>query len=393
MTRISASPALARLRILDLTRVRAGPTCVRQFADFGADVIKVEDTGEGDYARRLGVEAGQTSTYFRAINRNKRSIQLDLKQEAGRAIFLRLVQGAQVVVESFRPGVVDRLGVGYAEASSRNPAIVYCSISGYGQTGPNRDLAGHDLNYLALAGVLDQIGTAGGPPALSNLQIADLLGGGLSAAMGILAALVEARATGRGRHLDVAMTDASFAHQYFALHALSTWGKVPARGTDLLTGGVPCYQVYPAGDGRYLAVGALEPKFWQSLCAAIGRPDLVGQQFATGAAGIAAQAELQAVFSGRTQAEWVEALRGVDCCVTPVLTLAEAMQDAQFRSRGMVLGETLAEAQFGPAVRLSGAEFPAPKGAPAQGEHSKEVLREAGFEEEEIASLASQGVI
>ncbi len=384
---------LSGVRVLDLTRLLPGPVCTLHLADFGADVVKIEDTGEGDYARNLGVKPGETSVYFRAINRNKRSLTLDLKAAAGRAAFLRLTRTAQVVVESFRPGVVDRLGVGYAAVRAINPAVVYCSISGYGQTGPNRDLAGHDLNYLALAGVLDQIGNAGGPPALSNLQIADLLGGALTAAMGILAALVEARTTGQGRYLDVAMADASFAHQYFALHALAAWGHLPARGTDLLTGGVPCYQVYATQDGRYLAVGALEPKFWRALCEALECPELVQQQFASGEGGAATQAQLSALFATRTQAEWVRQLRGVDCCVTPVLTLEEAMREPQFTSRDMILGNTPQERQFGPALRFSDFTPAAPRRAPQQGEQSEEILREAGFSPDEILALRASGAV
>jgi len=383
---------LSGIRVLDLTRLLPGPVCTLHLADFGADVIKVEDTGEGDYARKLGVKPGEASVYFRAVNRNKRSLTLDLKLPRGRDAFLRLAETAAVVVESFRPGVVDRLGVGYEAVRQRNPAVVYCSISGYGQTGPNRDVAGHDINYLALAGVLDQIGTAGGPPALCNLQIADLLGGALTAAMGILAALVEARGSGQGRYLDVAMADASFAHQYFALHALASCGQVPPRGTDLLTGGVPCYQTYATRDGRHMAVGALEPKFWRALCEAIALPDLIQQQFATGEKGAAVRAELSACFGEHTQAEWVEKLHGVDCCVTPVLTLAEAMVHPQFTSRDMVLGETPQDRQFGPAVRFSEADFPAPRAAPRQGEHSEEILLAAGFSAEEIASLTREEV-
>ncbi len=392
---LSSGPAarpgpLQGIRVLDLSRLLPGPVCSLHLADFGAEVIKVEDPGEGDYARKLGVAPGQTSTYFRAINRGKRSICLDLKTPAGRDAFLRLASQAAVVLESFRPGVVDRLGVGYADVASRNPAVVYCSLTGWGQTGPNREVAGHDLNYLALAGVLDQIGEAGRPPALSNLQIADLLGGALTAAMGILAALVQARSTGQGRHIDVAMADAAFAHQYFALHALATYGRVPPRGSDLLTGAVPCYRVYPTADGRYLAVGALEPKFWRALCTAIDQTELLPAQFATGAAGHAAQTALTEVFASRTQAQWVEALRGIDCCVTPVLTLEEALRDEQFLSRGMVLGNDPENLQFGPALRFSESAPLQPGPAPAQGEHTREVLQEAGFSAAEIAALAGE---
>ena len=271
------------VRVLDLSRLLPGPVCTLHLADLGADVVKVEDTGAGDYARSLGLaptgdgSAGSDapSAFFRMVNRNKRSLALDLKASAGRDAFLRLAQRADVIVESFRPGVVDRLGVGYAAVAALNRRIVYCSISGYGQTGPYRDRAGHDINYLGYAGVLDQTGISDGPPALSNLQVADLLGGAMNASTAILAALFGASRTGNGSHVDVAMTEGSLAHNIFALHAIETLGHVQARGADLLTGGVPCYGVYATQDGRYLAVGALEGKFWRALCEAIDRPDLV----------------------------------------------------------------------------------------------------------------------
>ncbi len=253
--------------MLDLTRLLPGPVCTLYLADLGADVIKVEDTGAGDYARNLGNRPGTVSAFYRAVNRNKRSIALDLKDARGRDAFLALAKDADVIVEGFRPGVVAALGVDYDAVAAINPRIVYAAISGYGQTGPRAHFAGHDINYLAHAGVLDQIGAHGGPPALCNLQIADLLGGAASAAIGLLAALLGAHRTGRGRYVDVAMADASLAHNIFALHALEQWGRVLPRGADLLTGGVPCYGVYPTQDGRWLAVGALEEKFWQALCA------------------------------------------------------------------------------------------------------------------------------
>ena len=298
------------VRVLDLSRLLPGPVCTLHLADLGADVVKVEDTGAGDYARSLGLAptgdgrapSDAPSAFFRMVNRNKRSLALDLKATAGRDAFLRLAQRADVIVESFRPGVVDRLGVGYAAVAALNPRIVYCSITGYGQTGPYRDRPGHDINYLGYAGVLDQTGTSGGPPALSNLQVADLLGGAMNASTAILAALFGASRTGNGSHVDVAMTEGSLAHNIFALHAIETFGHAQPRGGDLLTGGVPCYGVYATQDGRYLAVGALEGKFWRALCEALDRPDLVAGQLATGRAGAcgaaAAGGDLRAANAG-----------------------------------------------------------------------------------------------
>ena len=384
---------LQGIRVLDLTRLLPGPVCTLYLADLGANVIKVEDTGPGDYARNLGNRPGTFSAFYRAVNRNKRSIALNLKDERGRDAFLALAKRADVIVESFRPGVVAALGVGYDTVGAINPRIVYAAISGYGQSGPRAHLAGHDINYLGYAGVLDQTGARDGPPTLCNLQIADLLGGAASAAIALLAALVGAQRTGRGRYVDVAMTDASLAHNIFALHALEQWGGVLPRGTDLLTGGVPCYGIYPTRDGRWLAVGALEPKFWDALCAEIERPDLVAGQFALGEDGRRVRVELERVFAAATFAEWKARMAAVDCCVTPIATLDEAMADPQFAAREMVLKRTDGSREYAPPFKVSGHAFSVSRLAPAQGEHSAEILREAGYSATDIEALAATGVV
>jgi alpha-methylacyl-CoA racemase len=379
--------------VLDLTRLLPGPVCTLYLADLGADVIKVEDTGAGDYARNLGSRPGGVSAFFRSVNRNKRSIALNLRDPRGRTAFLALARSADVVVESFRPGVVATLGVDYDTVAAINPRIVYAAISGYGQSGPRAHVAGHDINYLGYAGVLDQTGTRDGPPALCNLQIADLLGGAATAAVALLAALVGAQRTGRGRYVDVAMSDASLAHNIFALHALEQWGRVVPRGEDLLTGGVPCYGVYPTRDGRWLAVGALEEKFWQALCAAITRPDLVAGQFALGEEGARIRAELERVFAEGTLAEWTARFATVDCCVTPVATLDEALTDQQFAAREMVRERGDGSHEYAPPFKLSGYAFAVTREAPRQGEHSFALLREAGLDETDIAPLVADGVV
>src|SRR5215831_3454253 len=309
---------LAGLRVLDLTRLLPGPACTLYLADLGADVVKIEDLAAGDYARGLGTRAGTVSAFYRAVNRNKRSAAIDLKRPEGLAAFLALARRADAIVESFRPGVVASLGIDYPAVAADNPRVVYVSISGYGQDGPRAGAAGHDINYLGYAGVLDQTGTRGGPPALCNLQIADLLGGAASAAIALLAALVGAQRNGEGRYIDVAMADASLAHNIFALHALTQWGRTLPRGRDLLTGGVPCYGVYGTQDGRWLAIGALEDKFWQALCTALDRPDLSPLAFAPGAEGERVRRDLEAIFAAAPLAHWVERLDSSDCCVTPV---------------------------------------------------------------------------
>lgn len=386
------SKPLAGLRVLDLTRLLPGPVASQHLADLGADVVKIEDTGEGDYARTMGARTGETSAFFKLVNRNKRALRLDLKQPEGVAVFRRLTLSADVVIEGFRPGVMDKLGIGYAALAAINPRIVFCSISGYGQDGPYAQRAGHDINYIGYAGVLDQIGAAGGPPVVPNFQIGDLLGGALAPLVGLLAAVIDARATGRGRHVDVAMTDAVFAHAVFQLAGLLARLAPPPRGADLLSGGVPCYGVYATADGRHMAVGALEKKFWELLCDTLGRADLKPFHLAFGAKGEKAKQALAAVFAGQPQSHWIEKFAGVDCCVTPVLTIAEALDNEQLQARGMVI-EADGMPQFAPPWKLSDFDFAIERSAPAPGQHSDEILREAGFDADAIDKLREQGII
>ncbi len=383
---------LHSIRVLDLTRLLPGPLATQHLADYGAEVIKIEDTGAGDYARTMGAMHGDTSFFYQIVNRNKRSLRLDLKQDAGRAVLLRLIETADVLIEGFRPGVMARLGLDYPTLAAVNPRLVYASITGYGQDGPYAQRAGHDLNYIGYAGVLDQIGVAGGPPAIPNLQIGDLLGGTLSALVGVLVALIDARVSGRGRHVDVAMTDAAFAHAIFPLVEVLAHGRAAPRGEDLLTGGVPCYGVYETADARHMAVGALEEKFWHLVCDTLGRPELKRAHLATGREGAQARDEIAAIFRTRTQAEWVAVFDGVDCCVTPVLRLEESLEDRHLAARGMVV-ESGGVRQFGPPVRLSEFDAGAPRPAPAVGADTDELLAGIGLSADEIARLHAQGVV
>jgi len=383
---------LTGVRVLDLTRLLPGPVATLHLADMGADVIKIEDHAAGDYARILGDGPDGVSVFFRSVNRNKRGLRLDLKQAQGREVLLRLARAADIVVESFRPGVSDKLGIGYEALRAVNPKIVYCAITGYGQTGPLAMAAGHDLNYIGFAGVLDQIGIDGGQPAIPNLQVGDLLGGAMTAVMGILAALFDAQRTGQGRLVDVAMSEAVLAHNLFPLFALQTAGAVPARGGDILSGGDAGYGVYATADGRYMAVAPLEQKFWQVFCEAIGRPDWQARHGARGAAAAALRRELVELFASRSQAYWRDFFANVDCCVTPVLDVAEALEHPQFRARGMVV-QADGLTQYAPPVKLSGWVFAVDRAAPSPGEHSEEILRESGFGEQEIAALKAASVI
>lgn len=389
-------PPLAGLRVLDLTRLLPGPLATRHLADLGADVIKIEDTGEGDYARTMHASGAQgcdePSAFFRLVNRNKRALRLDLKKPAGVAVLRQLTLSADVLVEGFRPGVMDKLGIGYASLAELNARLVFCSISGYGQDGPYAGRAGHDINYIGYAGVLDQIGAPGGAPVVPNFQIGDLLGGALAPLVALLAAVIDARASGRGRRVDVAMADAVLAHAVFPLAELIETKKAPSRGASLLGGGVPGYGVYETRDGRYMAVGALEKKFWDRLCDALERPGLRAAYLARGAQAEQAKREIATAFAQRTQREWTEILDALDCCVTPVLTIAEAIEDAQLRARGMVIGSG-DSVQFAPPWKLSDYEFRIGRPAPASGEHSEDILREAGYDAAAIGQLRAQGII
>lgn len=379
------------IRVLDLTRLLPGPMATLHLADLGADVVKVEDTGAGDYAREMGHMREGTSDFFRLVNRNKRAIRLDLKQREGRDVFLRLAKNADVVIEGFRPGVMAKLGAGYDALAAINPRIVVCSITGYGQDGPYAGRSGHDINYIGVAGVADQIGTAAAP-VVPNFQIADLLGGALTAVMGILAAVIDARSSGRGRTVDVSMTDAVLAHAIFPLLGFLERGTAPERGAALLGGGVPCYAYYRTRDGRWMAVGALEQKFWETLCDTLGCPELKGKHIVYGEDARPVKERLAEIFATRTQAEWTEVFDRADCCVSPVLTIEEALANEQIRARGMTAAEG-GLTQFTLPVKLSEFKFAIERPAPGRGEHTEEILREAGYGDAEIEALRRNGVI
>lgn len=351
-------------------------------ADLGADVIRIEPVADEEPA------SDTLQVLQRLLNRNKRAIRLDVTQPAGRDIFLRLAKDADAILEGFRPGVVDRLGIGYEAVRGINPRIVYCSISGYGQTGPDRLRSGHDINYLASAGVADQIGLAGEPPAIPNLQIGDLLGGSLTSVMGILAALIDAQARGTGHYIDVAMTDSLLAHSVLALATMTASGQLAPRGEDMLSGGLACYNYYRAQDGRYLAVGALEAKFWERLCDALGRPDLKPRHLVRGEEARHTRDELQVIFGSRSSEHWVRLFRDVDCCVTPVLTLDEAMSSAQTLAREMVV-----ESRFAPPLRMDGVSFAADPLRPGDVAQSREILEAAGYRADEIEAFVVARVI
>ena len=385
------------VRVLDLTRLLPGPICTLHLGDMGADVIKIKDTDAGDYARWQEPLQAVHSPYFLCVNRHKRSVALDLRSEAGRDIFLALARDADVVVEGFRPGVVDRLGIGYEAVRGINPRIVYCAISGYGQDGPYRSRAGHDVNYCSYAGVTDQIGVRDGPPVVPNFQIADVLGGGASAAIGILGALVDARSSGEGRYVDVSMTDCTLAHAVIPFTNMLAHRRPLGRGEGFISGELPCYNVYETADGRYMSLGALEEKFWHAFCDAVARPDMKDKHVVSGAAAQAAREEVAELFRSRPRSHWIAVGEEHDCCLAPVLTIAEAMENPQLRHREMFVDTEHPidgpVRQIAFPIKFSDDTFTVGRHAPGHGEHTAEVLSELGYTPADVERLKAEGVV
>lgn len=388
---------LSGLTVLDLTRLLPGAVATMMLGDFGARVIKVEEPGIGDPARVMGHRVRQEGAYFLATNRNKQSVALDLKQAAGREIFLRLVAQADVIVEGNRPGVMKRLGLGFDTLQQVNPRLIYCAITGYGQDGPYQHEAGHDLNYLAVAGVLGLNGSKEGGPVMPAVQIADLAGGSMQAVIGILLALQARARTDQGQFVDVSMMDGAFGMMQIAMATYLATGQITQRGNETLTGRYACYNIYETGDGRFLSLGALEPKFWASACRVIGREDLITRQFVEGAAQSECIATLRAIFKTRTRDEWLTAFRGVDACLMPILDVDEVTRDPQVQQRKLIVEVDHPREgklrQIAPVIKLSATPATVDLPPPGLGEHTQQVLREAGYDDEEIDQLARTGVI
>jgi alpha-methylacyl-CoA racemase len=395
------SHALDGVKVLDLSRLLPGGFCSLLLADFGAEVLKVEDTGMGDYVRWAtpkyeGVEDSSAGALFLALNRNKTSIRIDLKNDEGREVLLRLVREHDVLLESFRPGVLDRLGVGYERLREENPGLVYCAITGYGQDGPLRDRSGHDMNYLGLVGLLGLTGEADGPPTQAAGQIADIGGGALMAAFGILAALRERDASGQGQFVDVSMADGSLSWLSMVAARYFAEGVAPKRGDLELGGRLVCYRPYACADG-WVTLGALEPKFWQAWCRGVGREDLIEKQF--DGPGTDTHVEVESIFVERTREQWSAFASENDCCLEPVLGLDEALASDLVREREMVaeLDQPGAERPvrlLGVPVKMSRTPGdPNRKPGPGLGEQTDEVLRSIGYDDERIAALKEAGAV
>ncbi|MBX3217649.1 MAG: CoA transferase [Labilithrix sp.] len=386
---------LAGTKVLDLSRLLPGPLASLVLADLGAQVDKVEDAAGGDYLRVMpphasGADVEPTSSAFLALNRNKRSAVVDLKRPEARAMFLRLVASYDVVLEQFRPGVLDRLGLSHQTLLEANPRLVVCALTGYGQTGPLAHRAGHDLNYLARAGVLGFQGPTDRPPALPGFQLADV-SGGLYAVIGIMGALMEREKTGQGKLVDVAMIETALPFA-IAGFGLAFGGQPPARGDEALTGGIAPYQTYATKDGGAMALASLEPKFWIQFCAGIGR-DVDMSDLVPGPHQAALKAHLAGVFAEKTREEWVAFAGERDCCLEPVLTPDEARRDPHLAARN-VFFELASPWGAIPQMRtpltsLDRVHTPPPR----QGEHTDAVLGDAGFSDDEIATLRAAGAV
>ena len=358
-------------------------------ADMGADVIKIEEPGRGDYMRWVPPLVDGQSAAFNALNRNKRSVTLNLKSDAGRELMLALIQRADVLVEGNRPGVMDRLGLGWQVIYEQNPRLVMCSITGYGQDGPFANRAGHDLNYMATAGALGLNGERGQPPVPLAVQVADIVGGGLQPAVAILGALLGVQRGGEGRRLDVSMTDGAVSWLGPVL-ATKGGGEQLARGDQRLAGRHACYRVYTCKGGGYYSVGALEPKFWATLCNAMGHPELIELQFAEEDEGERVHRTMEGVFASRTRSEWERELAGLEVCCEPVLDLDEVASHPHIAARHLIANRS-SGVEVRPAVllrtdwrRLD---------PPGLGEHTEEVLAEVGVDKARLDALRHQGVV
>lgn len=363
---------LENIRVLDLTRLLPGPYCSQFFADFGAEVIKIEEPHIGDYARWTIPQVNGYSALFASLNRNKKSITLDLKSETDREKFLLLVESSDVLIESFRPGVMERLGIGYGMLKKINPKLIYCAITGYGQTGPFKDKPGHDINYLSYSGLLHYSTNDGGKPNVPAVQIADLGGGALMGVAGILMALIARNKTGKGQFVDISMLDGAVSWMqtilpdYFA-------GQKYEKSELPLAGGRASYGVYETSDGRYLAVGALEPKFWKAFCEGIKRPDLIPLLNAPPEKQKEIRDIIQTEIYKKSLAEWQAIFEKTEACVSPVLTVEEMLELEQIKEREMFF-EFEGQTYLANPIKLSDTPAKIFAKAPSLGEHNEEIL-------------------
>jgi len=388
---------LEGVKILDLSRLLPGALCSMMLADMGAEVLKIEDTSQGDYMRWMPPMVNELSAYFLLTNRNKKSMKLNLKAPQGKEIFLKLVKQHDVVLESFRPGVMDRLGLGYEVLKKENPAMVHCALSGYGQDGPYRDLVGHDINYIALGGILSSTGTEEGKPTIPSVQIADIGVGSMMSAIGILSAIIRQKTTGKGVFVDISMLDGVAFWMHLAFAEYFATGKLPQPGNEMLTGKFPCYNVYKTKDGKYVAIGALEAKFWASFCDTINEPDLIQHQYATGEQRRDVIDQINNIIKTKDKDEWVAAFKNVDVCFAPVNSLDEVMKDKQMEFRDMFFEiEHPTEGkikQITCPIKFRYLDKKEDFLPPNYGEHTEEILRNLNYSDDKIDRFHKNAII
>ncbi|PKB71634.1 MAG: hypothetical protein BZY87_04535 [SAR202 cluster bacterium Io17-Chloro-G6] len=398
--------ALEGIKILDFCRNAPGMFCTMVLADLGADVLMIErpmDEARSAYEKIVagidGADDERRHAAFNALQRNKRSIALNLKEPEAQRIFHQLAETADVVVEGFRPGVMDRLGAGYEKVHSINPRAVYCSVSGYGQDGPYSQMAGHDINYISFAGALGLIGPQGGRPAIPLNLIADYAGGGFCGAVGILAALMSREKTGRGQYVDIAMSEGVLYMLSGLISDVLARGISAERGGNRLNGGAPYYNVYRTKDDKYFSIAAIEPWFWENLCRALERDDLLPHQEATGAQMLEVEQALADAFLTKTRDEWFESLKDSNISVGKVYSLEEALDDPHAQQRGMVLEVEAPDVpegkvrQVGTAIHLSDTPGQVRHLGSVTGQHTADVLEELGFNPAAVADLLRRQVV
>ncbi|WP_249595856.1 CaiB/BaiF CoA transferase family protein [Peribacillus frigoritolerans] len=389
--------ALSGIKVLDLSRLLPGPYCSLMMADYGAEVIKIEEPGRGDYIRWRKPAIEGIGARHLTINRNKKSIELNLKSEEGKEIFKKMAANADVILESFRPGVMDRLGLGYDEISKINEGIIYCSLTGYGQTGPYRNLPGHDINYIGYSGILGLIGQKNGKPVVPGVQIADIGGGALMALSGISMALFHKERTGKGQYIDVSMLDGAVSWLYAAASDYFASAAVPERGKTRLSGQFAFYDVYETKDTKYITVGASEEKFWEEICQLIGKPEWIGLQNETGEVQEQLKEEMSEFFKQKNQKEWLDLLQTKDTCVGPVYDIDEIFLDPQIIERQLFteMNHPVAGVikQFGFPIKFSQTPGKIHSHSPLLGEHTDEILLELDYSKESIEALRINEVI
>lgn len=389
--------ALDGFKMLDLTRLLPGGYCSMLLADLGMEVVKVEDPFQGDYFRQMKPIQRQEGAYFLGINRNKKSMHLNLKTPEGKKIFFELAQRFDVILEGFRPGVVERLGIGYETVRSINNRIIYCSISGYGQDGPYRERSGHDINYIGLAGLLFISGEKDKLPTIPPVPIADIGVGGTMSAFAILAALMAREKTGSGQYIDISMTDGMLLWLCMHMAKFFCDGNPPKRGEYEMGGASPYYNVYETFDSKYISIGILEPKFWANFCEALGREDLIPKQFSEGKERSLLFDEIRKIIRTKTRQEWEIFFKDIDACFEPVLEFDEVISHPQFLYREMfkeivhpVEGKIK---QIGFPIKFSETPGDIRTPPPLPGEHTEQVLLSLGYSQSEIEEFRKKKIV